>query len=74
MKTIGGIVRGREIYYIRAEDTVRDASRYMTERRVGAGAVLDGTRLSGILREAGKAGLAGNRGGALGGVSFGMNR
>jgi CBS domain-containing protein len=51
MKTIGGIVRGREIYYIRAEDTVRDASRYMTERRVGAVAVLDGTRLSGILSE-----------------------
>jgi CBS domain-containing protein len=51
MKTIGGIVRGREVYYIRAEDTVREASRYMTERRVGAVAVLDGTRLSGILSE-----------------------
>jgi CBS domain-containing protein len=51
MKTIGGIVRGREVYYIRAEDTVRDASRYMTERRVGAVAVLEGTRLSGILSE-----------------------
>ena len=50
-KTIGGVVLGREIYHIRAEDTVREAARYMTERRVGAVAVLDGTRLAGILSE-----------------------
>jgi CBS domain-containing protein len=30
---------------------VRDAARYMTDRRVGAVAVLDGTRLVGILSE-----------------------
>jgi len=51
MKTIGGVVTGREIYHIRADDTVRDAARYMTERRVGAVAVLDGNRLAGILSE-----------------------
>jgi CBS domain-containing protein len=50
-KTIGGVVLGREIYHIRVEDTVREAARYMTERRVGAVAVLDGTRLAGILSE-----------------------
>ena len=51
MKTIGGIVSGREVSHVRAEDTVREAARYMTERRVGAVAVLDGTRLAGILSE-----------------------
>lgn len=51
MKTIGGIVTGREIYHIRVDDTVRDAARYMTERRVGAVAVLDANRLAGILSE-----------------------
>jgi CBS domain-containing protein len=51
MKTIGGIVTGREVYHIRVDDSVRDAARYMTERRVGAVAVLDGNRLAGILSE-----------------------
>jgi len=51
MKTIGGVVVGREVFHIRVEDTVRDAARYMTERRVGAVAVLDGSRLAGILSE-----------------------
>ena len=51
MKTIGGVVVGREVFHIRAEDTVREAARYMTERRVGAVAVLEGSRLAGILSE-----------------------
>ncbi len=51
MKTIGGLVSGREVFHIRAEHTIRDAARYMTERRVGAVSVLDGTRLVGILSE-----------------------
>ena len=50
-KTIGDVVRGREIYVLRDEQTVREAARYMTERRVGAVAVLSGTRLVGILSE-----------------------
>ena len=51
MKTIGDIVRDREIYFLREEQTIREAARYMTERRVGACAVLSGTRLVGILSE-----------------------
>jgi CBS domain-containing protein len=50
-KTIGDVVRDREIYFLRDEQTVREACRYMTERRVGAVAVLSGTRLVGILSE-----------------------
>ena len=51
MKTIGALMGGREVYYVRAEMTVREVAAYMTERRVGAVAVLDGTRLAGILSE-----------------------
>jgi CBS domain-containing protein len=51
MKTIGGLVAGREIFHVRSDQSVRDAARYMTDRRVGAVSVLDGTRLVGILSE-----------------------
>lgn len=51
MKTIGSLVEGRETYHLRADQTVREAARYMSERRVGAVAVLDGSRLAGILSE-----------------------
>ena len=51
MKTIGGLVAGREIFHVRSDQSVRDAARYMTDRRVGAVSVLDGTRLVGVLSE-----------------------
>jgi len=51
MKIIATVVDGREVYHIGAERTVREASRYMTERRVGAVAVLENSRLAGILSE-----------------------
>ena len=52
MKTIGALVAGRtELYHLGADQSVRDAARYMTERRVGAVSVLDGTRLVGVLSE-----------------------
>jgi CBS domain-containing protein len=51
MKTIGSLVADREIYRLTADMSVRDASRYMTERRVGAVSVLEGSRLVGILSE-----------------------
>jgi len=51
MKTIGGLVSGREIFHVRSDHSVRDACRYMTDRRVGAVSVLDGSRLVGILSE-----------------------
>jgi CBS domain-containing protein len=51
MKTIGGLLAGRETFHVGTEHTVRDAARYMSERRVGAVSVLEGTRLVGILSE-----------------------
>ena len=51
MKTIGAVVAGREVYHLRSGQTIREASRYMTEKRIGAAAVLEGTRLAGILSE-----------------------
>ncbi len=51
MKTIGAVVKGREVFLLRADASIREAARYMTEKRVGAVAVLDGTRLAGILSE-----------------------
>lgn len=51
MKTIGGLVSGREIFHVRADQTIREAARYMTERRVGAVSVLEESRLVGILSE-----------------------
>ncbi|HEV8254514.1 MAG TPA: CBS domain-containing protein [Vicinamibacteria bacterium] len=51
MKTIGSIVTGRETYHLGDGQTVREAARYMTERRVGAVAVLSGSRLAGIVSE-----------------------
>ena len=51
MKTIGGLVSGREIFHVGAGQSVREAARYMTDRRVGAVSVLDATRLVGILSE-----------------------
>jgi CBS domain-containing protein len=51
MKTIGAVVAGREVFHVTVDQSVREVARYMTERRVGAVAVLDGSRLSGILSE-----------------------
>jgi CBS domain-containing protein len=52
MKTIGALVAGRtDLYHIGAEQSVREAARYMTERRVGAVSVLEGTRLVGVISE-----------------------
>lgn len=50
-KTIGSLVSERETYHVDAGLSVREASRYMTERRVGAVAALDGDRLAGIISE-----------------------
>ena len=51
MKTVGTLVAGREVYHVRVEHTVREAARYMSDRRVGAVAVLEGDRLAGVLSE-----------------------
>lgn len=52
MKTIGALVSSRkELFRLSPQQSVREAARYMTERRVGAVCVLDGSRLVGILSE-----------------------
>ncbi len=51
MKTIGTVVAGREVYHVRSDQTVLQVARYLTERRVGAVAVLEGDRLAGIVSE-----------------------
>ena len=42
---------GRELYFLRADQSVLDASRYMSERHVGAVAVMANDRLAGIFSE-----------------------
>ncbi len=51
MRTVGALVAEREVFHVSVEDSVREVARYMTERRVGAVSVLEGTRLAGILSE-----------------------
>ena len=51
MKTIGALVAGREVFFVRAEHSVREVARYMAERRVGAVCVLEASRLAGIVSE-----------------------
>ena len=51
MSTIESIVLGRETYFVTVERTVREVARYMTDRRVGAVCVLEGTRLVGVVSE-----------------------
>jgi CBS domain-containing protein len=41
----------REVFFVRAGQTVLEAARYMAERNVGAVAVLDQDRLAGIFSE-----------------------
>jgi CBS domain-containing protein len=51
MKTIGAMVADREVYHVHCDQTIREVARYLTERRVGAVAVLEGDRLVGIVSE-----------------------
>jgi CBS domain-containing protein len=45
------VVAGRETYHVGINDNVRDVAQYMSDRRVGAVAVLDGQRVAGIVSE-----------------------
>jgi CBS domain-containing protein len=51
MKTLGSIVKGRELYTISANETVQNAARYMTERNIGAVTVVDDGRVVGLFSE-----------------------
>jgi CBS domain-containing protein len=50
-RTIDSLIAGQVLYSVRVEDTVLDAARFMTEKRVGAALVLDGDKLVGIFSE-----------------------
>ena len=45
------VVADRETYFVAAVDNVRHVAQYMSERRIGAVAVLDGQRVAGIVSE-----------------------
>jgi CBS domain-containing protein len=49
--SLRSIVAGRETYFVSASDSVRQVASYMSERRIGAVAVLDGARVAGIVSE-----------------------
>jgi CBS domain-containing protein len=51
MKTIGAVVTGRDIFHLSVDNTIRDASRYMSDKHVGAVVVIEGNRLVGVLSE-----------------------
>jgi len=51
MKLIAEIIEGQKLFNAKASDTVRDAARMMSEKNVGAVAVLDSGRLVGIFSE-----------------------
>jgi CBS domain-containing protein len=48
---VRSVVADRETYHVSADSSVRDVAQYMSERRIGAVAVLDGTRVAGIVSE-----------------------
>ncbi len=51
MKTIGEIVKDREVYFVRVGQSVLEVGRYMASRNIGAVVVLEGDRLVGIFSE-----------------------
>lgn len=51
MKTVGEIVRGRTLLHVQSSSSVFEAVQLMTDKRIGAVPVLDGTRLVGVFSE-----------------------
>ena len=51
MKTIGEIIQGHPLFHVKSSDTVRDVAKMMSDKNVGAVAVLDSGRLVGIFSE-----------------------
>jgi CBS domain-containing protein len=53
MKTLGSIVKdsNRELYTVPADESVRGAALYMTERNIGAVTVVEGERVVGLFSE-----------------------
>jgi CBS domain-containing protein len=48
---VRSVVASRDTYHVGVNDSVRDVAQYMSDRRVGAVAVLDGQRLAGVVSE-----------------------
>jgi CBS domain-containing protein len=48
---VRSVVADRETYHVNADTTIRDVAQYMSDRRVGAVAVLAGDRLAGVVSE-----------------------
>jgi CBS domain-containing protein len=48
---VRSVVEKRDTYHVGADDSVRQVALYMSDRRVGAVAVLDGALLAGIVSE-----------------------
>lgn len=51
MKTIGEIIQGNPLFHAKSNDTVLDVAKMMSDKNVGAVAVLDSGRLVGIFSE-----------------------
>ena len=51
MKQIAELIEGQTLTVLDSDDNVREAARRMTERNIGAAAVVDGGKLSGIFSE-----------------------
>ncbi len=51
MKTVGHIVKNRDVYTVQRGQSVVDAVKFMVEKSIGAVAVLDEDRLVGIFSE-----------------------
>src|SRR2546425_13121699 len=51
MKQLAEIIEGQKLFNAKASDTVRDAVKMMSEKNVGAVAVLDSGRLVGVFSE-----------------------
>ncbi|HWR35516.1 MAG TPA: CBS domain-containing protein [Clostridia bacterium] len=51
MATIHELVRGREVYYVQADDKVLDAARYMSGHNIGAVPVVQSGTLVGVFSE-----------------------
>jgi CBS domain-containing protein len=51
MKTIGEIIQGHPLFHVSSGATVRDVARTMSERNIGAIAVVDAGKLVGIFSE-----------------------
>jgi CBS domain-containing protein len=51
MKSLGEIIQGQTLFHVKSSESVRDAAKMMSDKNVGAVAVLDSGRLVGIFSE-----------------------